>query len=100
MDGCSHGSIVARAVIRWPLSQHRKWLLLAVICMAFGVLFTLLYIYRINDVLFLQAGGNHTPDEVRAMARQWILADRERFGVGCVGFLALLRALSIPFGPK
>ena len=84
----------------WSLSRHRKWLLLALVCMAFGVLFTLLYIYRINEVLFLQAGGNHTPDEVRTMARQWILADRVRFGVGFVGFLALLRALSIPLERK
>jgi hypothetical protein len=68
--------------------------------MAFGVVFTLFYIYPINNVLFLQAGGNQGPDEIRAMARQWIIADRVRFGVGCVGFLALLRALSIPLVVK
>jgi hypothetical protein len=81
----------------WHLSQHRKWLVVAVICMGFGVLFTLFYIYRINDVLFLQAGGDRSPEEIRAMARHWILADRVRFVVGCVSFLALLRALSVPF---
>lgn len=62
----------------------------------FGVVFTLAYVYPINDVLFLQAGGNHSPEEVQALARRWIMADRVRFGVGVIGFLALPRALSIP----
>ena len=89
--------LVGALLFGWHLSSHRKWLLVTVICMAFGVVFTLFYIYPINNVLFLQAGGNHGAEEIRAMARQWIIADRVRFGVGCVGFLALLRALSIPF---
>jgi hypothetical protein len=92
--------LLAALLFGWHLSQHRKWFLVAVMCMGFGVLFTLFHIYRINEALFLQAGGNHSPDEIRAMAHQWILADRVRFGVGCVGFLALLRALSIPFASK
>jgi hypothetical protein len=87
--------LLGALLFSWHLPQLRKWLLVAAGCMAFGVLFTLFYIYRINDVLFFQAGGNHSPDEIRAMARQWVIADRVRFGVGCVGFLALLRALSI-----
>ena len=77
--------------------QHRKWLLVAVVSMAFGVVFTLVYIYPINEVLFAQAGGSHSPEEVRALVRQWVTADRARFGVGAIGFLALLRALSLPF---
>lgn len=35
-------------------------------------------------------------EEIQAMVRQWIIADRVRFGVGVIGFLATLRALSIP----
>ncbi len=81
----------------WHLPQHRKWLLVAAACKAFGVVFTLAYVYPINDVLFAQAGGNHSAEEIRAMVRQWVIADQVRFGVGVVGFLALLRALSIPF---
>ena len=81
----------------WHLPRHRMWLLVAAACKAFGVVFTLTYIYPINDVLFAQAGGSHTPEEIRAMVWQWVMADRVRFGVGVIGFLALLRALSIPF---
>src|SRR5918998_296088 len=89
--------LLGALLVGWHLPRHRKWLLVAAACMAFGVVFTLAYIYPINDVLFTQAGGHHSPDEIRAMARQWVLADRVRFGVGVIGFLALLRALSIPF---
>jgi hypothetical protein len=31
------------------------------------------------------------------MARQWIIADRLRFGIMTIGFISLLRALSLPF---
>jgi hypothetical protein len=89
--------LLGALVFGWHLAQHRKWLLVAAFCMAFGVGFTFAYVYPINDVLFTQAGGNHSPEEIRVMARHWIVADRARFGVGVVGFLALLRALSIPF---
>ena len=89
--------LLGALLVGWHLPQHRKWLLVAAVCKAFGVVFTLAYIYPINDVLFVQAGGNHSPEEIQAMARQWIVADRVRFGVGVIGFLAMLRALSTPF---
>ncbi len=89
--------LLGTLVFGWHLPQHRKWLLVAAISMAFVIALTLVYVYPINNVLFLQAGGNHSPEEIKAMARQWIIADRLRFGVGLIGFLALLRALSIPF---
>lgn len=80
----------------WNLQTHRKYFVAMTACMIFGLTFTLAYIYPINAVLFAQAGGNHTAEEIRAMARHWILADRVRFAVLSIGFLALLRALSIP----
>ena len=88
--------LLGALVAAWHLPRHRRWLLVAVVCMAFGVVFTLAYIYPINEVLFAQAGGDRSPEEVKAMARQWVMADRARFGVCVIGFLALLRALSVP----
>lgn len=67
------------------------------VCMAAGLLLTFGYIYPINDVLFTQAGGDHTADEIRAMVSRWVFADRVRLAIMFVGFLGLLRALSIPF---
>jgi hypothetical protein len=89
--------LLGALLVGWHLPQHRKWLFLAAVCKAFAVVFTLAYVYPINEVLFLQGGGNQSPEEIQAMARKWIIADRVRFGVGVIGFLAMLRALSIPF---
>lgn len=86
---------LAALIFGWRL-PHRKWLLAATVCMASGVIFTVVYIYPINAVLFTQA-GDHSPEEIGSMLHRWIVADRVRFGVGVIGFLSLLRALSIPF---
>jgi hypothetical protein len=56
----------------------------------------LFYIYPINAVLFAQAGGSHSGDEIRGMAGDWIFADRLRFAVGVIGFLAALQAFRLP----
>ena len=81
----------------WRLPGHRKALLISVICYVGIVIpLTLLYIYKINDVLFGQAGGSGTPEEIQEMARQWIAANRLRFAVGCTGYLSLLWAFRLP----
>jgi hypothetical protein len=80
----------------WHLPSHRSLFILTAICMSFVLVFTLTYVYPINAVLFTQAGGDLSVAELRAMLHRWIIADRFRFAVACVGYLALLRALSIP----
>ena len=80
----------------WNLRAHRPLFITTTICMTFVLVFTLAYVYPINAVLFTQAGAEHSVEEIRAMLRRWIVADRARFLVGCIGYLALLRALSIP----
>ena len=80
----------------WRLPAHRSLFIVTAVCMTFVLAFTLTYVYPINAVLFTQAGGDLSVAEVRAMVHRWIIADRARFVVACVGYLALLRALSIP----
>ena len=89
--------VLGLLIAGWNLRTHRKYFLLMAGCMAVGVLLTLGYIYPINDVLFAQAGGNRSAEEIRTMVRHWILADRVRLVIMSVGFLGLLRALSIRF---
>jgi hypothetical protein len=84
----------------WNLPKHRPLFVIAAVCMTIGLLFTLAYIYPINGILFTQAGGDHTVEEVRAMAHSWIVADRARLLVISVGYLALLRALSIEIAKR
>lgn len=89
--------LVLALLAGWHRPRHRYALLLSVACfVVFGVVFTLAYVYPINEVLFAQAGGSHSAEEIRALADQWIVADRLRFAVGCVGFLAVLWAFRQP----
>ena len=91
-------ALLLALIFGWHRPRHRFYLLIAVACTVFGLVYTLGYIYKINDVLIFQAGGNHTAEEIREMARAWVFADRVRFAVGIVGFLALLQAFRLPSG--
>ena len=87
--------IIALAVA-WHLPKHRVALGVAAVGVVAIVIFTLAYIYPINAVLFEQAGGDRSAAAITAMVRTWIWADRIRFGVGVVAFVAILRAFRLP----
>lgn len=88
--------VVAALVAGWHRPRHRTALLVAIVCRAFAVIFTLVYIYPINAVLFEQAGRGLTPDEIHTMVGQWVMADRIRFAIGVIGFVAILWAFRQP----
>lgn len=89
--------IAARSNTGWHLPRHRRALLIAALCFTvFGAIFTVAFVYPINAVLFEQAGGTQSADEIRALASRWILFDRIRFIVGLVGFAAVLHAFRLP----
>ncbi len=48
-------------------------------------------------VLFAQAGGYGSPEEIRAMTKQWIQANQVRFAVGFISYISHGVA---PFGGK
>jgi hypothetical protein len=75
--------------------QQQGLLLVAGVTWIAITFFTLIYIYPINDVLFLQAGGSLSPEQVRAMVGKWLFADRLRFAVGTAGYLCLLKVFSL-----
>lgn len=87
--------LVALAVA-WHRPAHRLPLLIAAVGVVLATIFTIVYVYPINAVLFAQAGGTGSPEQITAMVRQWIWADRLRFGVGVVAFLSLLWAFRLP----
>ena len=89
-------SVLGVLICGWNWRAHRPFFVVAAFCITAGVVFTLAYIYPLNAVLFAQAGGNHTDEEIRAMLRAWIFADRVRLLVVSIGYLALLRAMNIP----
>jgi len=82
--------------VGWNLRAHRPFFGVATCCFAAVILFTVAYVYPINAALFTEAVALRDANEVRALAHRWIIADRVRLLVGSVGYLALLRALSLP----
>jgi len=84
----------------WNLRAHRPFFGVAACCFAAVIIFTVAYVYPINAVLFTETVALRDANEVRALAHHWIIADRVRLFVGSVGYLALLRALSLPVVSK
>jgi len=89
--------VLAALVAAWPLRPHRRLLLFATMAIVFMVIGTLTNINPLTERLFLQAGELPSTNEIRLMARSWILADRIRFAVGAGVFIAILRAFKLPF---
>ncbi len=83
------------AIVGWMDTTMRLWLMVPAVCMIAALAMTILYIYPINDVLIFQAGGKLAADEIRTMARRWIVADRVRLAIMTVGFVSLLHAFRI-----
>jgi hypothetical protein len=90
--------IIIALALAWHLPRHRKALAIAVLCLLAAIVFTFAYIYPINAVLFAQAGADLSSAEIADLVRNWIWADRLRFGVGVVAFVALLQAFRLPLG--
>lgn len=88
--------LVAALILAWPRPAHRSPLLIACIGIVIATAFTVLYVYPINDVLFAQAGGDSSAEQIAAMVGQWIWADRARSVVGLISFVAILHAFRLP----
>jgi anthrone oxygenase-like protein len=83
-------------IVSWKSKIHKQYLLITFTCTIIAVLFTLFYIYPINNVLMFQAGGQNTPEAIRQMVSKWIIADRMRFFINFFGFIFLLKAFRLP----
>lgn len=83
-------------VLNWNFRPQREYLAIAAICTLFGIIYTLTYVYPINDVLMTKAGGDNNAEAIKILAAKWILADRLRFAVMVVGYLFLLKAFRLP----
>ena len=83
-------------LLGWSKSSgnQRGLLLICGICWIAITLYTVIYIYPINDVLFKQAGGNNSSEQISALVDKWLFADRLRFIVGSAGYICLLRVFS------
>lgn len=87
--------VVLALLFGWYSKPHRQLLLAAVISIILAVLFTLFYIYPINDLLMMQAGADKSPEEINDLVKKWIFADRLRFAVMLAGYFFLLKAFQL-----
>jgi uncharacterized membrane protein len=90
--------VLIALVLGWYSKQHRKYLLITFISLVIGIIYTITYIYPINDILMTKAGADQSAEEISTMVDNWIFADRLRFVVMLVGYFCLLKAfrLAIP----
>ena len=88
--------IIIALILGWNSKLHRRYLLITTIIFITAVVFTLTYIYSINDILIFKAGGDKTAEEINSMVDKWIFADRLRFVVMLIGYFFLLKAFRLP----
>jgi uncharacterized membrane protein len=82
-------------VLAWNLRPQREYLAMAAICTLFGIVYTLTYVYPINDILMIKAGADNSAEKIKEMVTKWIFADRFRFAVMTVGYFFLLKAFRL-----
>jgi len=88
----------------WKTPPHYRILLLLSAVMIFATLiFTVLAFWPRNAALWAVAKGspNAITDTamIRAMVREWVAFDWLRIAMGTVGYVAVIRAISVPFPP-
>ena len=94
----SFGALVAG----WRSGPRYRALLFVSAATIFAVLvFTVLVFWPMNAALWAVARGSATalkdPEAVRALVQKWIALDWLRLGVGVLGYVAAIKAISIPY---
>ncbi|MBK9226623.1 MAG: DUF1772 domain-containing protein [Ignavibacteria bacterium] len=92
--------VLIALVLGWYSKQHRQYLLITFISLIIGIIYTITYVYPINDILMIKAGANKSAEEIITMVDKWIFADRLRFAVMLVGYFFLLKAFRITIPDK
>ena len=88
--------VIISLLLAWNTKRHRKFLLVTVLTLVFGIILTIFYVYPINDAIMAKAGEGSSPEEIKRMVKNWILADRLRFAVIFIGYVFLLWAFRLP----
>ena len=89
-------------VAGWKTGSRYRALLFVSAATIFGVLvFTVLVFWPMNAALWAIARGSakalKDPEAIRALVHQWITLDWLRVAIGAVGYVAAIRAISLPY---
>lgn len=88
--------VIISLLLGWYSRRHRYFLLITTSTLALGIILTIIYVYPINEAIMAKAGEGSSPDEIRRMVSNWILADRLRFAIIFIGYSFLLWAFRLP----
>lgn len=87
-------SSLLATVLNWKSRNQRIWLILSTVCVITAFVFTLLYFFPKNDVLFRNQVSGLSGDEITAIANAWIRGNYLRVVMLIVGFFSALKAFS------
>ncbi len=63
--------LIGALILQWRVPTLRRWLLMAAVVELLVIPGTVLYVYPINDVLFVHAGGGLDSATADAFTRHW-----------------------------
>lgn len=81
-------------ILNWKSSNHRIWLILSTICAVSAFVFTIIYFFPKNDILFRNQNIGLSGAEISTIAYNWILGNWIRIAIMFVGFFGALKAFS------
>jgi Domain of unknown function (DUF1772) len=83
-------------VLNWKSRSQKTWLILSTVCVITAFVFTLIYFFPKNEVLFRNQIAGLNGEEITAIANAWIRGNWIRVGMMTVGFFAALKAFGLP----
>lgn len=89
-------SSLLATILNWKSNNQRIWLILSTVCVISAFVFTLIYFFPKNDILFRNQIIGLSGAEISAIAYAWIWANWIRLLMMLVGFFAALKAFGLP----
>jgi hypothetical protein len=80
----------------WYSKKHRQYLLISSLILISAIVFTLSFVYSMNNDLMFKAGSGYSDKDLTILAKKWILADRLRFVAMTFGYFFLLKSFRLP----
>ena len=68
--------IVIALLLGWDSRRHRYFILITLLTIAFGVIWSIIMVFPINEIIMAKAGVGSSPEEIKGMVHTWIQSDR------------------------
>ncbi len=78
-------------ILSWK-SNSRWWLIISTVCAIVTLVFTLIYFFPKNEVLFHNHTAGLSGEEITAIGNAWVRGNWVRIGIMALGFFSALKA--------